>query len=73
MYFFGDVYRDGLDQRFGSTKDYGVMEEPKEEGRMKPCWRDARWNRFMRDMEVKSEVDEDELMEIQGPIPRKQG
>ena len=48
------------------------MEEPKEVGHMRPCWRTARWNRFLRDIEVKSEVDEDELVEIQGPIPKKQ-
>ena len=25
MFFLGDVYRDGLDQRCGSTKNYGVV------------------------------------------------
>ena len=64
MYFLGDVYRDGLDQRFGSTKNYGVMEEPREEEHRKSCWREARWNRFLKEVDVKSEVDEDELMEI---------
>ena len=73
MFFLGDVYRDSLDQRYGSTKDYGVLKEPveEEEEHMKPNMRDTRWSRFMNAADVKSEVNEDELMEIQGPIPKR--
>ena len=73
MFFLGDVYRDSLDQRTGSTKDYGVLKEPveEEEERMKLNMRDARRGRYMNAADVKSEEDDDELMEIQGPIPKK--